>query len=181
MVILNKEVAPTATSLYFLETPFINSQSKPMKFISLSYIILILFACKPEAPKLVKKEMRYISGELLSTHHELNGKKEGKLLEYYPDGRLKSERLFINDKETGKTVVYFPDGRIKEVQSYEDGVKEGGDTIFYENGNPQFALSFHKGKKNGYLRKWTPNGELTYEAKFAMDSLVEVKGQATGR
>ncbi len=152
-----------------------------MKFVFLAAMSFILFACHQDDPQLIKKEMRYISGELLSSHYELNNKKEGKLLEFYQDGRLKSERLFIEDKESGRTAVYFPDGRIKEVQYYKNGLKEGGDTIFYENGIPKFALSFHKGKKNGYLRKWSPEGDEIYEAKFAMDSVVEVNGQATGR
>lgn len=144
-------------------------------------ILLVQWSCKSETSQLVKKEMRYVSGELLSVHYELNGLKEGRYTEFYPDGQVKSERQFTNDQETGKTIVYHPGGVVKEVQYYKNGLKEGGDTMFYENGAPQFALSFSHGKKDGYLRKWTPEGGLTFEAKYAMDSLVEVKGQPTGR
>jgi hypothetical protein len=31
-------------------------------------------------------------------------------------------------------------------------------------------------KLHGYLRKWTTEGQLIYEARYEMDTLVEVQG-----
>jgi len=104
-------------------------------------------------------------------------KKEGKMTDFYPDGKIKGERLFKNDKQIGKTTLFFPSGQVKEVQYYVDGFKEGGDTLWYENRQPQFVMDYKAGKRHGYLRKWSPEGELIYEARFEMDSLVEVKGE----
>jgi hypothetical protein len=33
------------------------------------------------------------------------------------------------------------------------------------------------GKKDGYLRKWSASGDLIYEARYSMDTLIEVNGQ----
>jgi antitoxin component YwqK of YwqJK toxin-antitoxin module len=64
-----------------------------------------------------------------------------------------------------------------EVQYYKNGLKNGGDTIFYENGMPKFTLFLVDDKKEGFLRKWDEEGNITYEAKFKMDKLVEVNGK----
>ena len=62
-----------------------------------------------------------------------------------------------------------------------DGKKQGGDTLWYEDGKIQFTSAFKEGKLQGYLRKWAPSGEQIYEAKYDLDTLLEVKGQAINR
>jgi len=143
---------------------------------SFASLILLVFACN-QAQEPVEKLQNYDTGNISRRHSEINGKKEGKMTEYYPEGPIKTERFFKDGKEEGRTVIYYPDGKIKETQYYADGLKQGGDTIWYEDGQIQFVLEFDKGKKNGYLRKWAPDNSLTFEAKYEMDSLVEVKGK----
>ena len=98
------------------------------------------------------------------------------MTEYYIDGKIKAELLFENDLQVGKSVYYYPSGKILEVQYYEDGKINGGDTAFYENGKPQFLKTFTKGRLDGYIRKWNENDSIIYEARYANDTLVEVKG-----
>lgn len=99
------------------------------------------------------------------------------MVDYYPDGSLKAERLFENDMQINKTTIYHKNGAIKEVQYFKDGKVHGGDTIFYDNGKPEMVVTFSDGVKNGYVRKWDVNDSLIYEARYKMDTLVEVKGQ----
>ncbi|MBK6664567.1 MAG: hypothetical protein IPG48_00045 [Saprospiraceae bacterium] len=63
------------------------------------------------------------------------------------------------------------------MQYYIDGLRNGGDTIYYEDGKLKYVSEFKNDIKNGYLRKWGEDGSLIYEAKFAMDTLVEVGGE----
>lgn len=121
----------------------------------------------------------YGTGETSRVLTRINGKIEGKMTDYYPSGKLMGERFFENDKQIGKTTLYYEGGNIKEVQYYENGLKNGGDTVFYENGKPKFAVTLKEEKKNGYLRKWDEEGGIIYEAKFEMDTLVEVGGEST--
>jgi uncharacterized protein len=109
------------------------------------------------------------------------GKKEGKMVDFYPDGRLMGERWFKNDRQIGRTVLYYPGGQVKEVQHYNEGLKQGGDTLWYEDGRLQFATTFDQGLKNGYLRKWSTDGSLVFEARYAHDTLIEVKGERVRR
>lgn len=101
------------------------------------------------------------------------------MTEYYLDGKTRSVRHFKNDIQIGRADFYYPQGQRKEVQYFdENGLKQGGDSTFYANEKLQLLLNFKDGKKHGYVRKWSPEGEMIFEARYEMDTLVEVKGQA---
>lgn len=119
----------------------------------------------------------YGTGETSRIFQRINGKIEGKMTDYYPSGKLKGERFFVNDLQDGKTTIYYESGALKEVQYYDQGKKTGGDTIYYEDGTLKFVTEYKNDIKNGYLRKWDEAGGLIYEAKFAMDTLIEVGGK----
>lgn len=139
---------------------------------------------KPEDDnsKVGKKEVveTYVSGETSRTYTRIDGKIEGKMTDFYPSGKLKGERFFKNDLQDGKTTIYYESGSIKEVQYYISGKRNYGDTIFYENGQLKYISEFKDNVKNGYLRSFQEDGTVIYEAKFLMDSLIEVGGQAIG-
>lgn len=71
-----------------------------------------------------------MSGEVSRKHTEINGKKEGKMTDYYKDGKVKSERMFENDLQVGKSVYFYPTGEVKENQYYESGKLNGGILCF---------------------------------------------------
>lgn len=99
------------------------------------------------------------------------------MTDYFLDGKVRARRFFKHDLQFGRTEFYYPNGKIKEIQYFENGLKQGGDTAFYENGKLQMILHFKDGKKHGYLKKWSPGDSLVFEAKYHLDTLVEVKGQ----
>ena len=140
--------------------------------------IVWICSCKPDESKPKEIVQNYGTGQVSRRYTEVNHKKEGLMTDYYPSGKLKAERLFENDMQVGKTTLYYESGKTKEVQYYQDGKLAGGDTVFYEDGKPQMMLNFTSGVKNGYIRSWGPDGSITYEAKYSMDTLVEVKGKA---
>ncbi len=100
------------------------------------------------------------------------------MIEYYRDGSIQGERLFEHDVEVGKSTFYYPNGVIKEVQYYDQGKMNGGDTVFYDTGKIQFLRNWDHGLLDGYIRKWDQQGVMRYEAKYAKNVLVEVKGQS---
>lgn len=139
--------------------------------------ITLLICCTSDSNKPVEVAQRYGTGEISRRYTEIAGKKEGAMTDYFPDGKIKATRLFQNDKQTGRTVIYYPNGTIQETQYYSDGVKNGGDTLFHENGLPRLAIQFRNGSKNGFVHTWDLEGKLIFEAKYEMDSLIEVKGK----
>jgi len=145
-------------------------------FLLITFLLLIeVTACKPKPKEVLQY---YVSGEVSRKHVEIKGKKEGQMTEYYKDGKVKSLRTFENDMEIGQSVFFYPSGAIKERIYLVDGKLNGGDTVFYESGQPQFMRNWNHGLLDGYVRKWDTLGVMTYEAKYAADKLVEVKGKS---
>ncbi len=142
------------------------------------FAALLLTACNADTKSAepVEQVDYYGNGKIQRRFWHVDGEKEGKMTDFYPDGKVKGERIFEDGKQVGRTTLYYPDGQVKEVQYYENGLKEGGDTLWYENRQPQFALQYKEGKRHGYLHKWSTDGKLIYEARFELDSLVQVKG-----
>ncbi len=130
-------------------------------------------ACKEEPEVRIE---RYENGQISRKSTLVNGKKEGLMTDYYNNGSLMAERHFQNGLQQGRTVIYYPGGKLKEVQHYLNGKKDGGDTLWYENGSIQFVSTLKEDKLHGYLRKWATDGQMIYEARYDMDTLVEVKG-----
>ncbi len=153
------------------------------KFLPFYFLlIVILCSCKNDktTPQVLDNQEikeNYGTGETSRTYTRVNGKIEGKMTDFYPSGAIKGERYFKDGNQDGKTTIYFESGAVKEVQYYGNGLKNGGDTLFYESGKLQYVSDFKDEKKNGYLRKWDESGTLIYEAKFAMDTLIEVEGK----
>lgn len=148
-------------------------------------VLLLAAACNspaesptPDTPQRQEKIETYGTGAVSRRYQLVDGKIEGVMTDYFPDGRIKAERRFKNGKQTGRTVLYHPGGAIREVQYYENGLKEGGDTLFYENGQPEFLVHFQRGLKNGPLQKFSPEGALVFEARYRLDTLEEVRGKA---
>jgi antitoxin component YwqK of YwqJK toxin-antitoxin module len=145
---------------------------------------LALAACtatpeKPaENPAQASERIQYFSDSTVSSRGPLvDGKIDGVMIDYYPDGKVRAERMFRNDLQHGRSVWYYPEGQIKEVQNFADGRKEGGDTVWYADGRLQFVMSFQQGKKHGLLQKWDSSGQLIFHARYRGDTLVEVKGK----
>lgn len=153
-------------------------------FILFALVLLLFQACTQQpktpvsqTPQPVEKLEYFETGNIQRRYTEVNGKKEGKMIDYYPDGTLLGERWFTDDKQIGRTNVYYKSGRLKEVQYYENGLKQGGDTLWYEDGKIEFATTFLNGKKNGVLRKWSPDGKIVFEASYNQDTLSEIQGK----
>ncbi len=144
-------------------------------------VFLLANACENSSSKTYERVEHFQNGQVSRRSNIVNGLKEGKMTDYYNDGKLMAERYFEKGQQQGRTIIYYPSGQIKEVQYFLKGKKEGGDTLWYEDGKIQFITTLKADKKHGYLRKWGPSGELVYEAKYEMDTLVEVKGQPINR
>ena len=143
-----------------------------IQFICIFTISLfILSACGPEKTEVIQN---YGTGEISKRYNVIDGKKQGVMTDYYPDGSVKMERLFRNDTQVDRTVMYYKSGKIEEVQYYEDGLREGGDSTFYEDGRIAQVVEYNNGIKDGFVRKWSKDGILVYEARFEHDSLAEV-------
>ncbi len=151
--------------------------------IALLIVGVSLASCKNQSTEndavseVQEKTENFEDGPVSRKYTLVNGKKEGKYQEFYHTGELLCERNFVNDIEEGKTVFYYRDGSTKEVMYLLNGNKNGGDTLYYEDGSLKYISTYKEGIRNGILKKWDEDGELTYDAKFNMDTLIEVHGK----
>ena len=156
-------------------------------FLLVALFILCAAACKektqtpPPGPQSAERVERYENGAVSRRVMIVDGKKEGKMTDYFNDGKIMGERWFKNGLQEGRTVMYYPSGKVKEVQYYTQGKQQQGDTIWYEDGRIQFTVFFKDDKKQGYLRKWGTDGKLVFESKYDRDTLIEVKGKPIPR
>lgn len=147
-------------------------------------MIISFFACQQQKQQhVVQAQKQYIYFENGSIRREftvINGKREGLMIDFYPDGKRKMERMMHNDIQVGKTIIFFEDGvKVREVQYYDqNGNREKGDTLWYSNGKIEFIAQFANNKKNGTLEKYDSIGSLIYSASFKDDVLVEVLNEA---
>lgn len=145
-------------------------------FSAFSCAMIFITGCTFEKDGREEQIQRYKSGNIARRYYLVNGKKEGIMTDYYPDGRMRAERMFSNNLQDGRTILYYPEGQTQEVQYFVKGLREKSDSIWYQDGQLQFVSTFLHGKKHGYLRKWSPEGTLIFEAKYQQDSVVEING-----
>ena len=74
----------------------------------------------------------------------INGKKDGKLLKYFPDGTLMTESYYKDGLPDGTFVHYYMNGKVQIEGSYIDGVQTGEWKYYNEDGNEVDAEEFKK-------------------------------------
>jgi len=64
-----------------------------------------------------------------------NGKKQGKLRKYFPEGNIMTEGTYVDDQLDGEFTLYFPDGSTQLKGQYKNGIQIGQWHYFDEQGN----------------------------------------------
>ena len=77
----------------------------------------------------------------------LNGKRNGKGIEYYESGEIKSVVEYLNGKKNGKGKEYNKKGKLIYEGDYLNGTKNGKGKDYYNNGKLKFEGEYINGKK----------------------------------
>lgn len=70
------------------------------------------------------------------------GKREGVLIKFFPEGSTMTEGTYLNDSLDGKFTLYWPDGKIQLSGAYSNGIQSGEWKYFDEEGNPVLNEDF---------------------------------------
>jgi antitoxin component YwqK of YwqJK toxin-antitoxin module len=77
-------------------------------------------------------------------------------------GALIGHDHYVDGKIDGEIVRYTPDGKRILVRAWvKAGKKNGLDEQFYANGKPRFRGNWVNGEPDGHTQSWTETGELT--------------------
>jgi antitoxin component YwqK of YwqJK toxin-antitoxin module len=74
------------------------------------------------------------NGKIAESIDYINGKKEGELRKYFPEGNIMTEGTYVNDQLEGDFTLYFPNGNIQIKGKYKDGRQIGNWSYFDEEG-----------------------------------------------
>lgn len=77
----------------------------------------------------------YSDHSLRCTGTNVNGKKEGRWVFYYPDGHIQTECNFVDGKENGPYRVMRENGAPYYIGQYTDGVRTGTWEVYDMEGN----------------------------------------------
>jgi antitoxin component YwqK of YwqJK toxin-antitoxin module len=73
-----------------------------------------------------------------------NGKKQGELRKYFPEGNIMTEGTYVDDLLDGEFTLYFPDGSTQLKGQYKNGIQIGQWHYFDEQGNEINESEFKK-------------------------------------
>ncbi len=116
-----------------------------------------------------KKEGKWIEynndGSIHSILHYEDDKLDGECIEYYPNGNISTKCMYVDNKKFGKYIKYYENGNIKIEQNYFFNVLNGKSIIYYPNGNIMIIEYYKNNHLNGKYIYYYPNGnisEITY-------------------
>lgn len=122
------------------------------------------------------KELKFPDGSLKERYtYLLDGQgqevRHGLDEEFYQDGAKKGVRTWKDGRIEGAVVYYHPNGRKSYEAHYVDGRKNGFATVWYMNGQKQWQTTFKAGKTHGRWREWHLDGKKKFEGDYSEGAL----------
>jgi antitoxin component YwqK of YwqJK toxin-antitoxin module len=124
---------------------------------------------------------------MVSIDDDVEEKKCGIEIIYYPDGKIKSEMNFLNGKKHGQCVKWFNDNTKKSEENWKYGKRQGIQIIWHEEifnddklikifdnkcnnskREKKYEGYWENGKENGLICWWYSNGEKLKEGLWEM-------------
>ncbi|MDY6800418.1 MAG: hypothetical protein SVU94_04255 [Bacteroidota bacterium] len=120
------------------------------------------------------KKGNVIQSKLYNAYHqlisegiiELDGKKQGQWIDYYPEGNIKAEGYYKNDKKTGKWIFYFPNERVKQTGTYSNGKLSGSWKWYFKNGQLRKEEFYIYGLPDGESIEYSDSGTVIAKGNY---------------
>ena len=117
---------------------------------------------------------------LWQTCNYVNGKEEGEVINYYPNGSIKAKFNMVNNNIEGKLFEFYENGNIKEKSDYEKNKLNGVSIKYYESGNLKEILHINDdipSKKTEYYSNGSKDKETEYNKGIVEQECFYNKGQ----
>jgi antitoxin component YwqK of YwqJK toxin-antitoxin module len=103
-----------------------------------------------------------------------NDSKVGTEVSYYDSGNVYSITPYVDGKIEGRNVEFFRDGSISSEKPYKNDELDGIWRTYYESGQIELEMQYVDGKENGYVRYYKESGCLSYEDIYKDDELIDI-------
>ena len=114
--------------------------------------------------------------------YNLKGDKDGKFIEYAPNGNIVSMITYKNNKQEGTTINYYPNGKVMSYFEMANDNYDGLYRFYYENDTLSYEGIFSEGEKDGAWYSYYFNGNsksieiynnkvITYECEYFVNGI----------
>lgn len=101
--------------------------------------------------------------------HYRDGKLEGEVKEYFPNGQLRVHWVLVAGKPEGLFQRWYDNGQLAEKGQKHNGQKEGVWRTWRKDGSRISERSWKDGKRDGLWRSWGADGQLTSRMSYQND------------
>lgn len=117
----------------------------------------------------------YPNGMVAQTgSYDDNGKLDGDLLYFNPDGVKLARTHFVAGEETGERAAYYPGGGLQSVGPVVGGQPDGLWSFFHDNGRKESEGDMKLGKAQGPWTYWDAAGRVLKNGDWAAGEKVGV-------
>lgn len=100
-----------------------------------------------------------------------NDRINGKFIQYYLDGKESIVSNFLFSKLTGEQTLFYTSGKLRSKRNFVNDTLDGSETNYYENGKIQWSTNYKMGTEHGSYKYYHENGQLWTE-KIHVEGLL---------
>jgi len=105
-----------------------------------------------------EKTVFYENGSVHYIVEYKNGKANGRVREYTPDGKIYMDAIYRDGHRNGKCIHYFKNGVPFGIANFVNGEKDGNETKYYNDGKVLATLVYKKNKIQPGLKEYRKDG-----------------------
>jgi antitoxin component YwqK of YwqJK toxin-antitoxin module len=107
------------------------------------------------------------SKDILISEAEYSGdKRNGLLINYYPDGKVAEKIHYKNDLKHGEYLKYYPDGTLTLKTNYNNGKLNGRFEAYFENGKPEINGQYKDNLREGPWIIYKKDGSQRFKTGY---------------
>ncbi len=103
------------------------------------------------------------SGKLYEKAEFSEGNLDGNYIGLNKWGYNSYQANFVNGKKEGKVTDYYPYGKVMTDENYKNGVKEGQEITFHKNGAHKYECNYTQGKFDKDFKEYSADGKILRE------------------
>lgn len=114
-------------------------------------------------------EVRYFSekGKLISQGKLKDQIREGEWIFYHPNSdQVMTREFYVNGKLNGRVTTYYPNGKKTEETDYKNGIREGENNFYSEEGVKIKELLYKNGELHGPGKYFDGHGQVIIEGNY---------------
>ncbi len=115
-------------------------------------------------------------GVVVSQVNYVDGKKEGKAINFFPNGKEELVLYYKNNIKHGTATTYYESGVVKKETPYVDGVKHGIQKYYFSNGKISAEIPFQNGLQSRKTKEYYKSGkQITDQPRIIVKEIDRLK------